>query len=47
MTEEKGMQLIEVLLKVGLVGRIIGCSLLSATVPADEQSRTKVLNFIF
>lgn len=31
----------------GADGRTIGYSSLSATVTADEQSRAKVLNFIF
>jgi len=31
----------------GADGSTIGCSSLSATVPADEQSQAKVLIFIF
>ena len=37
----------KVFAKAGLDVVIFGCSSLSATVPADEQSQAKVLIFIF
>jgi len=41
------MQVTKVLLQVGLDIEKFGCSSLSATVPADEQSQAKGLIFIF